>query len=339
MNKAFSILVLLALFSPISADEQMAIGIVDFYGLRSLTEDQVRAALPISEGTVVSDDYAFPDEKARSVVAEALGVFRVELSPICCYEPHKLVVYVGIEEEQTSTLQYRNEPVGDKELPAAILETARQLETTMMAAVQKGDSGEDRSQGHSLMVNRDARALQQKYIEYAEEYRDTLIDVLHNSAQQRALAATVLGYSSNKKSIVPHLEAAVLDPDVNVRNDASRALALIAGYANENPELDIRIDAAIFVDLLNSVAFADRNKSAAVLYNLTDTRGPHVIEQLRAKALPSLIEMCQWEWGAHAWTPCKVLERTVGLSDQKDLHLKDESVGAALELLRLQAAE
>lgn len=339
MNKAFSIIFLLAVFSPISADEQMTIGIVDFYGLRSLTEEQVRAALPISEGIVVSDDYAFPDEKARSVVAEALGVFRVELSPTCCYEPYKLIVYVGIEEEQTLTLQYRDEPVGDKELPAEILETARQLETVMIAAIQKGDSGEDRSQGHSLMMNSEARALQQKYVEYAEKYRDTLIEVLHGSAQQRALAATVLAYSSDKKSIVPHLEAAVLDPDVNVRNDASRALALIAGYANENPELDIKIDAAIFVDMLSSVAVDDRNKSAAVLFNLTDSRDPHIVEQIRAKALLSLIEMCQWEWEGHAWTPCKILERTVGLPDQKELHPKDESIGAALELLRLHAAE
>jgi hypothetical protein len=339
MNKAFSILLLLSVFSPISADEQMTIGIIDFYGIRSLTEEQVRAALPVSEGIVVSDDYAFPDEKARSAIAEALGVFRVELSPTCCYEPHKLIVYVGIEEEQTLSLQYRDEPAGDKELPATILETARQLETAMIAAIQKGDSREDRSQGHSLMMNSEARALQQKYIEYAEKYRDTLIEVLYGSAQQRALAATVLAYSADKKSVIPHLEAAVLDPEVIVRNDASRALALIAGYANENPELDIRIDATIFVDMLNSVAFDDRNKSAAVLLNLTNSRDPHVIEQIRAKALPPLIEMCQWEWGGHAWTPCKILERTLGLPDRKELHPKDESIGAALELLRLQAAE
>jgi hypothetical protein len=339
MNKAFSILVLLALFSPISADEKMAVGIVDFYGLRSLTEDQVRAALPFIEGMVISDDYFFPDEEAMSEVAEALGVFHIELSATCCEKPFELIVYVGIAEQQTSTLQYRVGPVGDKKLPAEILETARQLETTMMAAVQKGDSGEDRSQGHSLMVNPDARALQQKYIEYAEEYRDTLIEVLHNSAQQRALAATVLGYSSDKKSIVRHLEAAVLDPDVNVRNDASRALAIIAGYANENPELDIKIDAAIFVDMLDSVAFYDRNKSAAVLLNLTASFDSQVVEQIRAKALPSLIEMCKWESEGHAWTPCKILERAVGLPNQEELHPKDESISAALGLLHAQTDE
>jgi hypothetical protein len=339
MNKAFSFLFLIAAFSPISADEQMAIGIVDFYGLRSLTEDQVRAALPITEGMVVSSDYSFPDENAMSEVAEALGVLHIELSAICCDEPFELIVYIGIEEEQRSPLKYRDEPVGNKKLPAEILETARQLESAMIAAIQKGDSGEDRSQGHSLMVNPDARVLQQKYIEYAEEYRNTLIEVLHNSAQQRALAATVLAYSSDKKSIVRHLEAAVLDPDVNVRNDASRALALIAGYANENLEQDIKIDAAIFVDMLDSVAFYDRNKSAAVLLNLTDSRDPQVLEQIRANALPSLIEMCQWESEGHAWTPCKILERTVGMPDQEELHPKDESIGAALELLRLQAAK
>jgi hypothetical protein len=91
--------------------------------------------------------------------------------------------------------------------------------------------------------------------------------------------------------------------------------------------------------MLSSVAIEDRNKSAAVLFYLTDSRDPHIVEQIRAKALLSLIEMCQWEWEGHAWTPCKILERTVGLPDQKELHPKDESIGAALELLRLQAAE
>ena len=87
MNKAFSILFLLAVISPISADEQMTIGIIDFYGLRSLTEEQVRVALPISEGMVVSDDYAFPDEEARSEFAETLGVYRVEISPTVATSP------------------------------------------------------------------------------------------------------------------------------------------------------------------------------------------------------------------------------------------------------------
>ena len=339
MNKAFSILFLFAVTGPVSAEEQMTIGVIDFYGLRSITEDQVRAALPFSEGFVVSGGEAFPEGEVELATAEALDVSRVELSLTCCYEPYKLVAYVGIEEEQTSALQYRDKPVGDKELPAEIQETAGQLEAAIIAAVRVGDAGEDRSQGHSLMMNPEARALQQKYIEYAEKYRDTLIEVLHGSARHRALAATVLAYSADKKSIVPHLVAAVLDPDEDVRNDATRALALIANYANENPELDINIDAAVFVDLINSVSSSDRNKAASVLFSLTDSRDPYALELIQAKAIPSLIEMCRFTWEGHAWVPCRILERVVGLPDQEELHPKDEIIGMAQDMLRLQVAE
>ena len=339
MSKALSILFLIAVSGQVSAEEQMTIGVIDFYGLSSITEDQVRAALPFSEGFVFSDGEAFPEGEAELATAEALGVSRVELSLTCCYEPYKLVAYIGIEEEQTSALQYRDKPVGDMELPSEIHETARRLEAAIVAAVRSGDAEEDRSQGHSLMMNPEARALQQKYIEYAQKYRDTLIEVLQGSARDRALAATVLAYSEDKKSIVPYLEAAVLDPDEDVRNDAARALALIANYANENPELDIKIDAAVFVDMINSVSFSDRNKAAAVLFSLTEKRNPNALELIKAKAIPSLIEMCRFTWEGHAWVPCKILERVVGLPDREELHPKSQIIGMAQDMLRLQVVE
>lgn len=339
MSKAFSILFLIAVSGLVSAEEQMTIGVIDFYGLSSVTEDQVRAALPFSEGFTVSGGEAFPEGELELATAEALGVSRVELSLTCCYEPHKLVAYVGIEEEQISALQYRDKPVGDIELPSEILETGERFEAAIIAAVQMGDAGEDSSQGHSLMMNPEARALQQKYIEYAKIYRDTLIEVLQGSARHRALAVTVLAYAEDKKSIVPYLEAAVLDPDEDVRNDAARALALIANYANENPELDIKIDASVFVDMINSVSFSDRNKAAAVLFSLTDSRDPNALEQIKARAIPSLIEMCRFTWEGHAWVPCRILERVVGLPDREELHPKDQIIGMAQDMLRLQVAD
>lgn len=339
MSKAVSILFLIAVSGLVSAEDQMTIGIIDFYGLSSMTEDQVRAALPFSEGFVFSGGEAFPEGEAELATAEALGVSRVELSLTCCYEPYKLVAYVGIQEEQTSALQYRDKPVGTKELPSEIQETADRLEAAIVAAVRMGDAGEDRSQGHSLMMNPEARALQRKYIEYAEEYRDTLIEVLNHSARHRALAATVLAYSEDKKSIVPYLEAAVLDPDEDVRNDAARALALIANYANENPELDIKIDAAVFVEMINSVSHSDRNKAAAVLFSLTESRDRYTLELLKARAIPSLIEMCRFTWEGHAWVPCRILERVVGLPDREELHSKDQIIGMAQDILHPQVAE
>lgn len=334
MRKVLTLLALALLSAPIHAQESLTIGIIDFYGLRSITEDEVRAVLPFSLGDLISFDRPFPPANLESEMAEALEVARVEISSICCPEPNVVIVYVGVEERRILGLQYRPEPTGNASLPAEIQETDRKIEAAMNVAIRAGDSEEDRSKGHSLMMNLEVRALQERYVDYAEIYREILIEVLHGSAKRRDLAATVLAYASDKKAIVPHLQAAVRDPDNEVRNIATRALALIAQYATEHPELDIEIGAAVFVNMLNSVDFGARNKASLVLFPLTDSRDPTLIKQIRAKGLLSLIEMCRWTWEGHSWVPCKILDRVVGLPEQVELHPKDVIIAAALELVQ-----
>jgi hypothetical protein len=336
MNNILIMLALSALSTSIGAQEVPTIGIIDLYGLRSISEDQVRAVLPFSEGFVVPTDNSFAEEQVESDMAAALNVFRVEFSLVCCYEALKGIAYVGIEESPASELQFREEPTGNTKLLPEIVETQRQIEIALITAVNAGDSGEDISQGHSLLMNGEVRALQEKNIKYANEYFDLLTEVMNNSATQRDLAATVLSYASDKKAVVPYLQAAVLDPDEEVRNNATRALSLIAAFANQHPELDIEIDAEVFVDMLNSVWFGDRNKASAVLMQLTESRDPTLMQLIRDKALPSLIEMCRWHWRGHSFVPCKLLERAIGLPEQKELRSKNMTINAALELLRKQ---
>lgn len=339
MRKVLTLLALALLSAPIHAQESLTIGIIDFYGLRSTTEDEVRAVLPFSVGDLISIDRPFPSANLESEMAEALEVSRVDISSVCCSEPNVSILYIGVEERRIPSLQYRPEPTGNASLPPEIQETDRKIETAMKAAVRAGDAEEDRSKGHSLMMNPEVRALQERYVHYAEIYREILIEVLHGSAKRRDLAATVLACASDKKAIVPHLQAAVLDPDDEVRNNATRALALIAVYAKERPELGIEIRADVFVDMLNSVGWSDRNKASAILFPLTDSRDPAVIKQIRAKGLPSLIEMCRWTWEGHSWAPCKILDRAVGLPDQDEFRPKDIAINMALELLRTQSSE
>ena len=326
-------LLLPAFSAPIGAQEAPTIGIIDFYGLRSVTEEQVRAVLPFSEGFVVPTDGPFSEEQAESDIAAALGISRVDLSLVCCYKPLKGIAYVGIEERSAFAPRFRDEPTGHTTLPPEIVETQREIEIALMAAVNAGDSGEDISQGHSLMNNAEARALQERNIEYADVYFDLLIEVLENSSTQRDLAATVLGYASDKNAAVPHLEAAVLDPDKEVRNNATRALYVIAAYAQHHPELDIEVDGAVFVDLLNSVWFGDRNTASHLLVELTEFQDSSLVQLLRDRALASLIEMCGWEAQGHSYAPCKLLERAIGLPDQEALYPKDKTIDKALELL------
>lgn len=334
MRKVLTLLTVALLSAPIHAQESLTIGIIDFYGLRSITEDEVRAVLPFSIGDLISIDRPFPPANLESEMAEALEVSRVDISSICCPEPNVGILYVGVEERRIPGLRYRPEPTGNVSLPPEIQETDRKIEAAMKAAVRAGDAEEDRSKGHSLMMNPEVRALQERYVNYAEQYREVFIEVLHGSAQQRALAATVLAYASDKKAIVPHLEEAVLDPNEDVRNSATRALTLIAMYANEHPESGIEIRADVFVDMLNSLEWSDRNKATGVLWSLTDSRDPALMQHIRAKALPSLIEMCRWKADGHSFMPCIILERAVGLPEQEELHPKDVTIAAALELVQ-----
>ena len=73
--------------------------------------------------------------------------------------------------------------------------------------------------------------------------------------------------------------------------------------------------AAPFVDLLNSIDWPDRNKSSAALLQLTEGRDPALLNDLRSRALDSLIEMARWKSPGHAYMPFFILGRVAGMSE------------------------
>ena len=76
-----SLLVFLASLLFASQDPQIPpIGIIDFYGLRGVTEQQVREALQIKEGDPVSVDR----KEARRRLEALPGVAEARLSLVCC---------------------------------------------------------------------------------------------------------------------------------------------------------------------------------------------------------------------------------------------------------------
>lgn len=324
------------LVSAAQSQESMTIGIIDFYGLRTLTEDAVRAVLPFKEG-----DPATPHDPAMELeIAKALDVSRVKIDVTCCPEPGVVIIYVGVEETPMPGLAYHAPPTGDAALPPEILETAAELEAVSMASIRDGDSREDWSEGHALAMNPAVRALQERYLVYAEQHRDALVEVLHNSddGEQRAVAATVIGYASDKQTVIPELEQAVLDSSYNVRNNAIRALGLMALYANEHPELGLEIRPDPYIDMLNSVLHTDRNKASLILFFLTSSRDPELLAQLEEQSLLSLIEMCRWKAEEHAGLNCTILERVVGLPEQDEPHPKETTIALAVTLLASAAA-
>ena len=303
----------LMLLSLGQADFQLPpIQTIDFYGLRTVSEAQVRKAMQIKEGDA-------PPESTLPAQLRVEAVDRVihaRLNFVCC-EKGKTTLYVGIQEQDVPALEFRPAPTGAVRLPFDVPPAGAAFDTAFERAMEGGDHAEDQSAGHSLMHFQEARVAQQKFITLAALHPAILHDVLRNSADahQRALAAQILGYAADKRDVVADLVYGTRDPDDDVRSNCTRALWLIAKFAQRKPELGIQVPPIVFIDLLNSLVWTDRNKSSYALMETTFNHDPAVLAEIRAKATPSLVEMARWKAIAHAQPAIFLLGRIGGMSE------------------------
>jgi hypothetical protein len=297
------------------------IGIIDFYGLRAISPAQAKQALQIKEGDAIPDTaegFKKFQQDAQQRLEALPGVLEARLSFICC-NADKTILYVGIAEKGSPVLSFLAAPQGKVRLPENIVKAGEDFQAAFMEAMQKRDFEEDDSQGYALNHYPAVHEVQERFITLASKNLSILRDVLHNSsdAGQRALAAQVIAYSADREVVAQDLAEAVHDPDGGVRNNATRALGVLAGYAQKHPELHITISAEPFVDMLNSLEWTDRNKASMVLVPLTETRDPTLLTLLRQHALPSLIEMARWKAQGHAFGACVILGRIASLQEDK----------------------
>jgi HEAT repeats len=293
-------------------DAPPPIGLVEVYGLRRVAEAPVRQAVGLKAGD------AFPESDKEIIARVELvpGVAEARLNAVCCNDG-RMVLFVGIRETGTTGMTFRPAPHGTVRLPEDIVKAGADFEQSFMAAITRGEAGEDRSRGYSLMNDPVTRAIQERFPALAARDLPLLRSVLHESsdASERALAAQVMGYAPDKASVVDDLVAAMQDSSAEVRNNAMRALALFAQYSQENPSAHLSVPSAPFVDLLNSIDWPDRNKSSAALLQLTEGRDPALLKELRDRALDSLIEMARWKSQGHAYMPFFILGRVAGMSE------------------------
>lgn len=292
------------------------IGIVDFYGLRAVTQQQVRNVLGLKEGDRVPQSASEAGE-AVQCLEKVPGVVRARLERVCCDQNGRVILFIGIQEKGAPRFIYRPAPTGRAALPPEMVVTYHRFDEALAASVQRGDVGDDVSQGHSLAANPAVRAIQKQFLADAAAHLGTLRQVLRNSsvAEQRQMAAWILGYAPDKQEVVNDLLDAVRDADEGVRNNATRVLMAIAALAQRQPERGIHIEATPFVAMLNSIVWTDRNKAALVLMSLTANRPAQVLDQLREQALPSLVEMARWKSLAHAQAAYFLLGRVAGLEE------------------------
>jgi hypothetical protein len=136
-----------------------------------------------------------------------------------------------------------------------VVEIYHQFLDAVRDAARRGSTAEDLTSGHSLMADPAARLLQFQFADFAGAHLQLLQDVLRDSSDedQRAMAATIIGYAPDKKDVVNDLENAMQDPDEAVRSNALRALNAIAVLARLEPRLGIHVSPTWFVEMLNSI--------------------------------------------------------------------------------------
>lgn len=304
----------LAAFAGTGRAQLPRVGIIDFYGLRKTTAAQVREALGINVGDSLTALAMF---QVPARLAAIPGVESAAIDPVCC-EDGKTMLYVGVAEEGAPVLPLRAAPNGESRLPEDVIQAGEAFGEAYTRAIMRGFAKEDVSQGHSLMADSATRMIQLQFVDLASKHLDSLRKVLRTSsdADHRAFAAQVLAYSADKAAIVPDLVYAMRDPSSDVRNNATRALALIAIYGRQHPELKITVPYEPFIDLLNSLAWTDRNKSSLALIQLTEGRDPALLAALKTRAFDAIVDVARWTNPGHSMAGILILGRIAGMSDQ-----------------------
>jgi hypothetical protein len=303
--------------SGLSAIDRRTLGEIDFFGYKGFDLAAIRSALPFHEGDLFPPAKVHSDDLKRQVsaaVEKAIGRPPTDVSFLCCDSKQNAIVFIGLPGASYEPLAFNPAPAQDIRLPKAALALREDMDKAWMNAVMKGHATEDDSEGYTLTNEPKARKAELAIREYALRNEALILQVLAFSSDgwHRAVAAQMLGYARQSDEQVGALVRASLDPDGGVRNDAVRALEVLAGA---KPDLAKRIPPEPFVRLLRSGVWLDRNKASLVLVALTNSRDPRLLSLLHTDALDSLVEMARWRSVGHAEAALTILGRMAGLSE------------------------
>ena len=270
------------------------LGSVEIYGVRKASLEKIRNAVGAKPGGLLP---ARQDVEDR--VDKVPGVLVARAEATCCVD-NRMVLYVGVAEPDGPQVDYHPEPQGADTLAQDILDNYHAFLESLPTTIRAKSADEDFTAGYSLIADSETRAIQEKFRPLVA--RDLLLidRVLRDSAdpEQRTAAAYILQYTPRgphtTKIMVDGLQYALRDPDENVRANAMRALKAVAIGAKVHPNQEIRLEPTWFIELMNSIVFADRRDAALALVNLTENRDLGTLELLRGRALNSVIEMAKW---------------------------------------------
>ena len=296
--------------------QEFQIGIIDFYGLNRTSAAQARQALTFKEGDTISLDGARPTFLSESENRLTLlpSIARAKANFVCCVQG-RAIIFVGIEERGAATMRFREAPQDTARVANDIVQAGDEFSEALLAAARTGNTQEDDFQGHALAHDPAMRAIQERFVTYADRDLSELRRVLRYSsdARHRALAAQVLGYVGAKQAVVDDLVYAMSDPSGGVRNDAMRALLVFTRAAPPTTHPVLLVPYQPFIMLLNSPVWSDRNKASVALAELSKSREPELLAKLGNEAITPLVEMARWK-SEHGLTA--ILGRIAGYSDE-----------------------
>jgi hypothetical protein len=311
---ALAILVSLAAAPPETVIATPKIGVVEIYGLRRIPLERASRALQVTPGEALPRSKAELETRLESLA----GIVRVRIEAVCC-ENGQAMLYAGVQERGAVTPDFRDEPVNEITLPAEVIEAYTAFTAAAAQAARDGETSEALGLGHSLMKHPAAREAQEQLLAVAATTEIRLRQILKEAAEpdQRAIAAYVLQYVTNKGAIVDDLQQALRDPDEGVRLNAMRALRALAIHVRTDPQANYRVPPTWCVELLNSLVLSDRLEASATLAAITLPMDDSTRTNLRERALPALLEMAQWQHLPHALPAFLLLGRVAGEKEDK----------------------
>jgi hypothetical protein len=305
---------------------------VEFFGYKGLDVAAVRAALPFQEGEMFPPPKVHSDQLKQQVAAaikRVIGKEPTDVAFVCCDDKQRYGVYIGLPGASYAPLAFDPPPTGAVRLPKEAMKVSEAADAAWEEAIKNGRATEDDSAGYALSNDPRARKAQLALRDYALHHEDVILTVLTSSSDEnhRAAAAQMLGYGRQSQSQIDALVHASFDNDEDVRNNAVRALEVLA---RAKPELARAIPPQPFIRLMRSGSWLDRNKASLVLDAITETRDPTLLDSLRSGALDQLIEMGRWRSSGHAEAALSVLGRLAGIEEDSLKKMIESGRGPAI---------
>ncbi len=291
------------------------VGAIEIYGARKVSIQKIERALGVKVGDILPSR---EDAEDRINRVPNILVSRVEAA--CCVGKD-MILYVGVEERDMPHMEFHAIPGGKVTLAPSLTANYRRFLDEVEDSIRYKNADEDLTNGYSLMADPDCRSLQKGFLAAIEADLPNVEKVVRESAdpEQRAAAAYLLQYAPRgprtTEAMTDGIQWALQDDDDTVRESAMNSLRAVLVGAQLHPEQDVHFEATWLVSLMNSVVWSDRFHASQALVTLTDKANPDALEMLRARALPSIVEMARWRDLKHALPAFILAGRLANMDD------------------------